>query len=118
MRSRRLRTRVARVADATLRAELAWSDGGAVRRVRIEACAGTTIGQAIEAACRDGLIDARLLADRAVAVFGRRRAPSERLREGDRIELVGALRVDPKLARQRRVAHRRATQGSDRWRGG
>jgi putative ubiquitin-RnfH superfamily antitoxin RatB of RatAB toxin-antitoxin module len=41
-------------------------------------------------------------------VYGELRQASEPLSPGDRIELVEGLRVDPKIARQRRVAVRRS----------
>jgi len=52
----------------------------------------------------------------AAAVFGRARGTGHRLAAGDRIELTGPLRVDPKVARERRVAHRRAAEPRSRWR--
>lgn len=55
-----------------------------------------------------------------LAVFGRPVGPDAWLEPGARLELLPALQVDPKLARQRRVevARRRAAaQGrGDRWR--
>ena len=38
-----------------------------------------------------------------MAVFGERVEPSRRLREGDRVELLGPLQADPKEARRRRA---------------
>jgi putative ubiquitin-RnfH superfamily antitoxin RatB of RatAB toxin-antitoxin module len=38
----------------------------------------------------------------SLAVWGRRCAPSHVLREGDRLELLRPLRVDPKVARRER----------------
>lgn len=40
--------------------------------------------------------------DLSLAVWGRRCAPSHVLRQGDRLELLRALRVDPKVARRER----------------
>ena len=40
--------------------------------------------------------------DLSLAVWGRRCAPSQVLREGDRLELLRPLRVDPKVARRER----------------
>lgn len=37
-----------------------------------------------------------------LAVWGRRCEPDQALREGDRLELLRALRVDPKVARRER----------------
>ena len=41
-----------------------------------------------------------------VAVFGVRTAPERLLVDGDRIEVLRALRADPKDARRRRAAHK------------
>ncbi|QRR32363.1 RnfH family protein [Hydrogenophaga sp. YM1] len=40
----------------------------------------------------------------SLAVWGRRCEPDQVLREGDRLELLRALRVDPKVARRERFA--------------
>ncbi|RFP82706.1 RnfH family protein [Hydrogenophaga borbori] len=40
----------------------------------------------------------------SLAVWGRRCEPDQPLREGDRLELLRALRVDPKVARRERFA--------------
>lgn len=40
----------------------------------------------------------------SLAVWGRRCGPDEALRGGDRLELLRALRVDPKVARRERFA--------------
>ena len=41
-----------------------------------------------------------------LAVFGERVEPTHRLREGDRVELLGPLQADPKEARRRRAGAR------------
>lgn len=51
------------------------------------------------ASLADGLGDGLSL-----AVWGRRCEPDHALREGDRLELLRALRVDPKVARRERFA--------------
>ena len=89
---------------------------GAVRMDSLTLPAGTTIAQALEEAVRRQIVMAADLAGNGIAVFGRRRAPDETLRDGDRIELVGPLCADPKEARHRRVAHRRAAAPKDKWR--
>lgn len=40
----------------------------------------------------------------SVAVWGRRCGPDQALRDGDRLELLRGLRVDPKVARRERFA--------------
>ena len=91
-----------------MRIQIAWvrGDGEVALRER-EWPAGTTLGQALadldDPMLREGLAAGRLTA----SVFGQARRPDEPLFEGDRIELVESLRVDPKLARQGRVELRR-----------
>jgi putative ubiquitin-RnfH superfamily antitoxin RatB of RatAB toxin-antitoxin module len=43
-----------------------------------------------------------------LAVFGGRAAPNRPLRDGDRVEVLRALQADPKDARRRRAAGRKA----------
>ncbi|MFP5406821.1 MAG: RnfH family protein [Gammaproteobacteria bacterium] len=91
-----------------MRIEFAWvGDDGSVCLDFLELAEGTTLGEALAViehpALRQALGAGRLTA----AVFGQLRRPDERLFDGDRIELLEALRVDPKVARQRRVAVRR-----------
>ena len=69
----------------------------------------------LSAAMRAGLFPGGLPADVTAAVFGRRVAADARVRDGDRIELLGPLRVDPKVARMRRVAHKRAASPGGKW---
>ena len=103
---------------APLRIEIVWVEqGGAIGRLPLQLAAGATLGDALARlqGSEQGvaLDDGRLKA----AIFGRLRAPSAPLHDGDRIELVGALSADPKIARQRRVEKRRAEQARDKWRG-
>lgn len=95
--------------------EIARVLDGAVRLDRLRIPTGATLGQALEAAVASGLVDTAELGALEVAVFGLRKPPGYPLHPGDRIELVAALKVDPKVARQRRVAKRRATLARDKW---
>ncbi len=106
------------MADPEIRVEIVWCEDSRLNRMLLALPPGSTIAAAIDAACRDGVLRETVLQACSVAVFGRIRPPGERLHDGDRIELVAALKVDPKIARQRRVAHRRAAQARDKWRGG
>lgn len=92
-----------------LKLELAWADEtGKVLRQPMTLAPGSTLGDALAAiespALREGLTAGRLVA----AVFGESRAPTDPLFDGDRVELLEGLRIDPKEARMRRVAVRRA----------
>jgi putative ubiquitin-RnfH superfamily antitoxin RatB of RatAB toxin-antitoxin module len=58
------------------------------------------VADALSAAGLDGLLER----DMALAIFGEIATPQTRLRDGDRIELLRPLQVDPKEARRRRAA--------------
>lgn len=55
-----------------------------------------------------------------VGVFGKLRPLDTQVQQGDRIEIYRALTADPKAARQRRVAHKRAAGSTEglKWRRG
>lgn len=69
-----------------------------VDSLSLELTEGARVAQALTAAQAAGWAIDGL----AVSVWGRIAAPDARLREGDRIELTRALRVDPKVARRER----------------
>lgn len=102
-----------RSSEPGLECELAWvDDEGRVVLQPLALPAGATLGEALAAielpALREGLTAGRLVA----AVFGELKPPSAPLSQGDRIELLEGLRVDPKIARRRRAEVRRAQKGS------
>jgi hypothetical protein len=103
-----------------MRIEIAWADEGRAYTRALEVAPGTTIGDAIAAAVEAGVIDApmreRIGQGLEIAVFGKRRESGDTLFEGDRIELLGPLVVDPKLARRRRAQVRRDAVERDKWR--
>ncbi len=83
---------------------------------------GATIADALKAALAAGLLPPEVreglqAGALSVALNGRARPPECRLGAFDRIELLGPLTVDPNIARQRRVAHRRAALARDKWSG-
>ncbi len=96
--------------------EIAWTELGVVRLQAMRVPAGCHVADALAAAMGQGLAPGSLLATTGVAVFGRLRGPDHVLVDGDRIELLGPLLVDPKLARERRVAQQRAAEPRSRWR--
>ena len=59
---------------------------------------GASVGDALAAS---GWNDADCA---GLAVFGVRAKPAQRLRDGDRVEVLRALQADPKDARRRRAA--------------
>lgn len=95
--------------------ELAQARDGDVRIDRLALDEGATLRDAIAAAVAAGLLAPGDAAALNAGVFGRSRPPEHRLADGDRVELTAGLRVDPKLARQRRVAKRRAAQPGNKW---
>jgi len=102
-----------RSSEPGLEVELAWVDAGG--RVVLQALAlpaGATLGEALAAielpALREGLTAGRLVA----AVFGELKPPTAPLFQGDRVELLEGLQVDPKVARRRRAEVRRRARAA------
>lgn len=95
--------------------ELARAAGGDVRRVRVSLPEGASLADAVDAALARGFVTREELAVLVAGVHGRARPPHHRLAAGDRVEFTAALLVDPKAARQRRVAKRRAALPRDKW---
>lgn len=95
-------------ADEDITVELAWSpEAGDVRLVSLRVAPGTTLGEAVALV---GWIGSGEPFD--AGVFGRRQPADYRLKPLDRVEIYRPLVVDPKEARRRRVAARKAgTQG-------
>jgi len=91
-----------------LRIEVAYSPlEGRVDLVELELPGGSTVADALRASDllqRYSDID---LARQRMGVWGRPCRPDEALREGDRVELYRALKVDPKEARRLRQHRQR-----------
>lgn len=96
--------------------EVVWvGAGGAIERRALLLAPGATLADALAALRSEpgcevpaaGLAGGRLKA----AIFGEHREPGAPLYAGDRIELLGPLRVDPKAARRRRAATSRGGRG-------
>ncbi|APR95504.1 protein RnfH [Pandoraea thiooxydans] len=80
---------------------------------------GATIEQAIR---RSGVLERHPeinLAQHRVGIFGQLKPLDTPLQTGDRIEIYRPLKVDPKEARQRRVAKKRAegSREGNKWQG-
>lgn len=85
--------------EATIEVELAWSPrAGEVQRRALRLPQGATIADAVAQSAID------IPADWAYGVWGRLREASHILCDGDRLELLRPLAVDPKEARRRRGA--------------
>lgn len=102
--------------------EIAWvDDAGHVERRTVPIDAGTTIGGALAALDSPEREQLRTAIDAGrlrTAIYGRLCSEDTGLHDGDRIELVGELAVDPKLARRERVQQRRARSPKGGWGGG
>lgn len=98
--------------DPEIRVEVVYALPDRQRLVALEVPRGCTAREAVE---RSGLqhefpeIDP---ADSALGIFGRRCAPDQRLRGGDRVEIYRPLKADPKEVR-RQLAARGRTMGRD-----
>ncbi len=71
-----------------------------VHETAVALAEGATVADALKASGWIGRFGA--LDDLSLAVWGRRCAADQVLREGDRVELLRDLRVDPKVARRER----------------
>ena len=75
-----------------------------VEQVELRLPCGATVADALR---ESGLLQRHPeLAGAKVGVWGRLRTPQDPLRDGDRVELVLPLRVDPKTARRLRARRR------------
>ena len=93
-------------ADAgAIRVEIAYSPRpGEVQRLTLTLPAGATVADAI---ARSGWAPSEAL---KIAVWSQPRAPTDVLRDRDRIELCRPLKVDPKEARRQRYRSHRAAK--------
>lgn len=66
--------------------------------------AGATLEQALQASGLAARFPALDLSHASVGVWGRKATGNQVLRQGDRVEVYRALRVDPKVARRERFA--------------
>ncbi len=87
--------------------EVCYAETDRATRIAVVLDEGATVGEALAASAildRLGLDPERV----SYAIFGRRAGTSTVLGEGDRVELLRTLVVDPKEARRRRAAKKRA----------
>ena len=103
--------------SAWIAVQLAWVDAaaGSVRIEQLRVPAGCDVAGVVAAARAQASTTDALAGDWRAAVYGRLVEPAEIVRDGDRVELLAPLRVDPKVARMRRVAHKRAAAPGGKW---
>lgn len=90
------------MAEIMVEVVLALPDRVVIRQVLLAADA--TVAQAVAAA---GLESEGMPVDQLrLGIFGRRVAPEQQLRDGDRVEIYRPLTLDPKDARRRRARSR------------
>lgn len=100
-----------------MKVEVCFAEARGATRIEVDLDAGANVGSAIAASgivqrlAHDLSLDLSLdLSRLAFAVFGRRATIDAVLQDGDRVELLRPLLVDPKEARRRRAA-KRAVRG-------
>ncbi|HUW53695.1 MAG TPA: RnfH family protein [Rhodanobacter sp.] len=91
------------MAERTIRVAVVYASATQQIQYRTELAQGSTVIQAIDAsgisrALAHGTIDPQRL-----GIHGRRVAPDQLLRDGDRIEIYRPLMLDPMEARRRRA---------------
>ena len=89
-----------------MRVEVIYALASVQDIVALELPDGAVAGQALEASGlldRHGLSAARL----KLGISGRRIAPGQRMRDGDRLEILRALAADPNEARRERARGKR-----------
>jgi putative ubiquitin-RnfH superfamily antitoxin RatB of RatAB toxin-antitoxin module len=87
---------------ARLRVEVVYALAGVQDVVPLQLAEGSSAGEAVAAsglAARHGLAAGSWV----LGIGGRRVAPGTALRDGDRVEILRPLAVDPKEARRRRA---------------
>ena len=90
-----------------MKVEVCHARADGATRIPVEVEDGGTLGNAVD---RSGIATLLSLdmSTLSFAIFGRRASRDTRLHDGDRIELLRPLLVDPKEARHRRAAKKRA----------
>ena len=98
------------MAEAGLRVTLAWIDGvvAVTREIALGPTdAPLTYAELLALPQVAPLLPAWIAGPHGLAVFGSKRVPGAQVSDGDRIELLPPLRIDPKRARLRRAAKAR-----------
>ena len=92
--------------DAPVRVELAYAEPAREILIGFDAHDRSTVLECVEQSGLFDLVPALRDARLGFAVFGRRVEPADVLTEGDRIEVLRPLEIDPKEARRLRASRR------------
>ena len=93
----------------TPRAWVAYLAPGIERVVEIAVTPGATLADAVQASGIADNLPGEDLSLCKLGVWGKLRPPASALQDGDRVEIYRPLVADPKIARARRVAKKRAS---------
>jgi len=88
----------------SIRVEVVYARADAQDLVRLELPAGANAGEAVAAS---GLPGRHALAAWTLGLAGRKILPAQKLRDGDRVELLRPLLLTPNEARRARARRRR-----------
>jgi putative ubiquitin-RnfH superfamily antitoxin RatB of RatAB toxin-antitoxin module len=98
--------------EPEIRVEVVYALPDRQRLVELEVPRGCTVREAVERSGLQHEFPEIGPEDNALGIFGRRCAPDQRLRDGDRVEIYRPLKADPKEVR-RQLAARGRTMGRD-----
>ncbi len=91
------------MAGAPLRIEVVCARPGRAWRLQVQLPAGGTVADALAAADLPAKVPGLVVDPDCLAIFGRAVTPEDSLRDGDRVEVLRPLLIDPMQARRRRA---------------
>ncbi|MDY0020913.1 RnfH family protein [Arenimonas caeni] len=89
--------------EAVLRVEVVYALPDRCWRVPLQLPAGATVADALAAADLSARIPGVVVDPEGLAIYGQAATPATTLHDGDRVEVLRPLRVDPMQARRRRA---------------
>ncbi len=92
------------------RASVVYLASGREHVLEVEVPAGSTLADAVAASGLARLVPEFDPAAHSLGVWGKQKAAGTLLCNGDRVEVYRPLTADPNIARQRRVAKKRAAE--------
>jgi len=93
-----------------LRASVVYLAAGREHVLDVKVPAGSSLADAVVAGGLASRVPGFDLALHSLGVWGKLKAPGTHLCDGDRVEVYRPLTADPNIARQRRVAKKRAAE--------